>query len=121
MIRAPALAAVLFVAVSCGGAEAVEPATVRMLDNRFDPIDITVEVGQSVTFVGAGRNPHNAVASDGSWSTETVFGSLEQFDGEEAALTFDAPGVYPYFCTLHGNAEGAGMAGTLTVMEASAP
>lgn len=111
----------LLMVVSCGGGEAEATTTVLMLDNRFDPVDITVEAGQSVTFVGAGRNPHNAVASDGSWSTETVFGSLEQFDGEEAVLIFDEPGVYPYFCTLHGNAEGDGMAGTLTVMEATAP
>lgn len=101
---------------SCGGS-GDQPATVEMLDNRFAPVDLTVTTGESVRFVGAGRNPHNAVASDGSWSTADVFGSLEQLHGDEAVITFDEPGTYVYFCTLHGNADGDGMAGTLTVVE----
>lgn len=100
---------------SCGGSQAV---VVEMLDNRFSPVEVTVPAGDEVSFVGAGRNPHNAVAADGSWSTESVFGSLEQFDGDAADLTFDTPGTYPFFCTFHGNAEGEGMAGTLTVVPA---
>lgn len=55
------------------------------------------------------------VAADGSWSTETVFGSLEQYDGDEATLTFDEPGEYVFYCTFHGNPRGGGMAGTLIV------
>jgi plastocyanin len=68
-----------------------------------------------VTFVGAGRNPHNAVAADESWSTEDVFGSLEQLEGDEATLTYETPGEYVFFCTFHGNAQGDGMAGSLIV------
>ena len=86
-----------------------------MFDNRYQFTEVNVPVGGTVTFVGAGRNPHNAVAADGSWSTEDVFGSLEQFEGEEAMLTFDEAGEYVFFCTFHGNAEGDGMAGTLIV------
>jgi plastocyanin len=91
---------------------------VRMLDNRYNPSDITIPVGGSVTFVGAGRNAHNAVATDGSWSTEEAFGGLEMHDGDEATITFDKPGTYTFFCTFHGNAQGQGMAGTLTVVPA---
>lgn len=88
---------------------------VEMYDNRFQYTEIKIPVGGSVNWVGAGRNPHNAVAADGSWSTENVFGSLEQLEGDEATLTYDEPGEYTFFCTFHGNAEGAGMAGTLIV------
>ena len=63
----------------------------------------------------AGANPHNAVEADGLWSTETVFGSLDQFEGDEAVLTYDEAGEYVFFCTYHGNSGGAGMAGTLIV------
>ncbi|MDH3463553.1 MAG: plastocyanin/azurin family copper-binding protein, partial [Acidimicrobiia bacterium] len=59
--------------------------------------------------------PHNAVAADDSWSTEDAFGSLEQLEGDSAILTFDEPGTYTFFCTLHGNAEGSGMAAALVV------
>ncbi|MEX1125074.1 MAG: plastocyanin, partial [Acidimicrobiia bacterium] len=65
---------------ACGGANATtviegEDVTVQMFDNRYEYNEIHIPPGGSVTFVGAGRNPHNAVASDESWSTEDVFGT----------------------------------------------
>lgn len=106
--------------VSCGGSDegasiTADDVVVDMFDNRFEYTEIQIPVGGTVNFVGAGRNPHNAVSADGSWSTEDIFGSLEQLEGDEAVLTFDTAGEYVFFCTLHGNAEGAGMAGTLIV------
>lgn len=106
--------------VSCGGANATEVlegenVTLNMFDNRFEFNEVHIPVGGSVDFHGAGRNPHNAVAADGSWSTQDVFGSLEQYEGDSAVITFDVPGTYQFFCTFHGNAQGAGMAGTLIV------
>lgn len=86
-----------------------------MYDNRYQYNEIRIPVGGSVTWLGAGANPHNAVAADESWSTESVFGSLEQLEGDAAVLTYDQPGEYVFFCTLHGNAQGAGMAGVLIV------
>lgn len=118
-----ALGAVLLV-VACGGDDGTDGTTmegqdvaVEMYDNRFQYTEIKIPVGGSVTWVGAGRNPHNAMAADESWSTETVFGSLEQLEGDEARLVYDEPGAYVFFCTFHGNAQGAGMAGTLIVGE----
>ena len=106
--------------VSCGGSEGGDSiegddVVVEMYDNRFQYTEIGIPVGGSVTFVGAGRNPHNAMAAGEEWSTERVFGSLEQFEGDEALLTFDEEGTYTFFCTFHGSAEGDGMAGVLTV------
>jgi len=111
----------LLVVVACGGGDdggevvSGDDVVVDMFDNRYEFTEVNVTLGGTVTFVGAGRNPHNAVAADGSWSTEDVFGSLEQHEGEEAVLTFDEEGEYVFFCTFHGNAEGDGMAGTLVV------
>ena len=110
-------------ALACGGVEeANDPRQVRveMLDNTFSVREIRVPVGAEVTFVGAGRNPHNAVAADGSWSTESIFGSLEQMEGDAATVRFDQPGEYAFFCTFHGNAEGSGMAGRLVVGDPAA-
>lgn len=89
--------------------------TVEMYDNRFQYTEVRIPVGGSVNWLGAGQNPHNAVAADGSWSTQDVFGSLEQFEGDPAVLTYNEPGEYLFFCTFHGNAEGDGMAGVLIV------
>jgi plastocyanin len=100
---------------ACAESQATGDAVVEMLDNSFGPAEVHVPVGGTVTFVGAGRNPHNAVASDGSWSTEDSFGSLNQLDGDAAAVTFDQPGQYEFFCTFHGTAYGSGMAGKVIV------
>lgn len=102
-------------AAACSGEP--EGVVVEMFDNRYSPAELTIEAGTEVVFRGAGRNPHNAVASDGSWSTETVFGSLDQYEGDDAVLRFETPGSYDFFCTYHGTAEGQGMAGTITVEE----
>ncbi len=110
----------LLLMVACADSSASDSiegrdVVVAMYDNRFEYTEIRISVGGSVTWRGAGRNPHNAVEANGRWSTETVFGSLDQFEGDEAALTYDEPGEYVFFCTYHGNAQGAGMAGTLIV------
>ena len=114
------MAALALVVAACSGAAAHtvvtgEDVSVLMYDDQFQYTEIRIPVGGSVDWIGAGRNPHNAVAVDGSWSTETVFGGLEQYEGEAARLTYDQPGEYVFFCTFHGNAEGEGMAGVLVV------
>ena len=60
-------------------------------------------------------NPHNAVDANGAWSTEDVFGSLEQLEGDSALITYEQVGVYTFFCTFHGSKDGVGMAGKLVV------
>jgi plastocyanin len=116
---AAVLALVLLAACSGGDSPVVEgqDVVVHMYDNRFEFTEVRIPVGGTVTWQGAGRNPHNAVSSDGSWSTEDEFGSLEMLDGDAAALTYDTAGTYAFYCTIHGNADGDGMAGTLVVGE----
>lgn len=119
-----ALPAALLLIAACGGPDGDgaggSDVTVKMFDNRFEFTDVQIPVGGSVTFVGAGRAPHNAVAGDGSWSTESAFGTLNQLEGEAATLSFDVPGVYEFFCTFHGSIEAGGMVGTLTVGDPAA-
>jgi plastocyanin len=121
-ILAPVVAGVLVIAACSGGDGGGESiagtdVVVDMYDNRFEYTEIEIPVGGTVTWVGAGANPHNAVDANEEWSTETVFGSLDQLEGDEATLTYNTAGTYVFFCTYHGNAEGNGMAGTLIVTE----
>lgn len=119
------LAGMMLLIAACGGSDGGgdgesiegEDVTVEMYDNRYQYTEIRVPVGGSVTFVGAGQNPHNAVEANGDWSTEDVFGSLDQREGDEALVNFDEAGEYVFFCTYHGSSEGDGMAGTLIVGE----
>lgn len=117
-----AVAGALFLG-ACGGSDGEgdsiegQEVVVHMYDNRFQFTEIRVPVGGTVNWVGAGANPHNAVEANDLWSTADVFGSLDQYEGDEAVLTYDQPGRYTFYCTYHGNAEGDGMAGTLIVGE----
>lgn len=74
-----------------------------VVDNDFEPGDLEVAVGDTVTWVWDGRAPHNVVGEG--------FDSGVQSDGT-FEHTFEEPGTYSYECTLHG-----GMTGEVTVVD----
>jgi plastocyanin len=104
----------LAAALACGGGDRHGGNFVNMYDNAFNAAVVRVPVGVRVKWMNVGKNRHNAVAVDGSWST----GSAKSADiapGAEQDLTFDRPGVYRYYCTYHGTKDGKGMAGVVVV------
>jgi plastocyanin len=82
--------------------------TVRMEDNFFDPANITVEPGTTVTWVQSGNNGHTTTSYDGLWDS----GMIEGGSGGTFSFTFEEPGTYDYFCIPH---ESLGMIGSVTV------
>ncbi|MCP5057661.1 MAG: plastocyanin [bacterium] len=113
---------VVFCVLACGSSEeptvAVQDpvsARVDMYDNTFYPRVVRIPVGESVRWVNVGRNPHNAVADDWSWSTEADYGDLTMPAESEASVEFQEAGVFPYFCTFHGAPGGIAMAGVVVV------
>ncbi len=106
-------AAVLLVLGACANGSNAD-LVVEMYDNRFDQPVYQIDVGDTVEFVNVGRAPHNAIAFDGSWTTETSFGALAMNDGDSTTITFDVPGTYDYFCSFH-TVDGIGMTATLIV------
>lgn len=118
---APFLLALLAALAGCQVPHEAEPASslrVSMYDNVFDPPVARVPRRGRVTWINTGRNPHNAVADDASWSTEQEYGNLVMPAGASASVGFDRDGVYPYFCTFHGAPGGIGMAGVVVVGDA---
>jgi plastocyanin len=85
-----------------------QEVTVRMEDNFFDPANITVEPGTTVTWVQSGNNPHTTTSYDGLWDS----GMIEGGSGGTFSFTFEEPGTYDYFCIPH---EQLGMIGSVTV------
>ena len=107
------------VLTGCGETEAspalVEGVTVDVVarDNVFEPEEIQVAAGTKVHFVNDGRNDHNVIPVDGSRAAVRV--DTQYFEpGDEATRHLTHPGVYAYYCTIHGTAT-AGMTGTVTV------
>lgn len=101
--------------VACAGEDDPGASFVDMKDNFFGREITRVPAGQPVLFKNDGTSPHNAVAADGSWSTEDVAGKLPIDPAELVEVTVDEPGVYEYYCTFHGTEEGDGMAAVLVV------
>ena len=85
-----------------------QEVTVRMEDNFFDPANITVEPGTTVTWVQSGNNPHTTTSYDGLWDS----GMIEGGSGGTFSFTFEEPGTFDYFCIPH---EQLGMIGSVTV------
>jgi plastocyanin len=85
--------------------------TVPTLDNIFRPEAIQVAPGTTVTWRNDGRNEHDVLPVEGDeWGIE-----VEGFQpGDTYSHTFDEPGVYEYYCSIHGTTT-AGMIGTLVV------
>jgi plastocyanin len=66
------------------------------IDNfSFGPQAITVAAGTKITWTNRDDIPHTVV------STEGVFKSKVLDTDESFSFTFDKPGTYPYFCSVH--------------------
>jgi alcohol dehydrogenase (cytochrome c) len=59
------------------------------------PARIRVKAGTAVTFTNNGKQPHQASAQDGSWTT----GEIQP--GQSAKVTFAKPGSWTYQCKDH--------------------
>ena len=66
------------------------------IDNfSFAPESLTVPAGTKVTWVNADDIPHTVVADDKTFKSKVL-------DTDEAfAFSFDKPGTYTYFCSVH--------------------
>jgi plastocyanin len=97
-------------------AEAGEPpsgATVQVLpSNTFDPANVTIAPGESVTWVWAeGSGLHNVLPDDQEPASS---GALAE-GPKTYTYTFNSPGTYRYYCLAHGSRGGVGMSGTVVV------
>jgi plastocyanin len=109
-LRIAAVVAATLVLAACGGdsdsagdddpAAGVDGPTVILRDIAFQPDTISVPAGGTVTWVfDDGGIPHNVVAADDSFESETK-------DSGRFTHTFDDVGTFPYVCTIHPNMKG---------------
>ncbi len=79
--------------------------TVGMKGIAFIPEEITVQVGQKITWTNNEDVPHNVIAEEGADFQSETFGKDGTF-----SFTPEAAGTIKYVCTIH-----PGMDGTITV------
>jgi plastocyanin len=87
-------------------AESTTPApnsttTVDIRDHAFNPAQLNVAPGTTVTFVNNDTEPHTATADNGLFDT----GVLEP--GSSFDVFFDGSGTVPYHCELHPHMQGS--------------
>ena len=85
------------------GGETVEVAIVNY---TFEPMELTIKVGTTVTWENKDAVPHTVTADNGAFDS----GRMNQ--GDKFSFTFNEPGTYTYICDIHPY-----MKGTITVTE----
>lgn len=106
----------LTVAGCTGGSDpTVEDTTdVAMTDDQFDPRNIDVETGATVTWTNADEGEHTVTSASDNWDKDA-----EVAAGDEAIHTFDEDGVYDAYCRFHGDADLSGMSMKVGVGDAA--
>lgn len=113
--RILAALALLFAAVFAGSVAYASPqaqsetVTVEAADgNVFVPAEITISVGDTVTWENTDDVSHTSTSDDGVWQSGNIA------PGESYSYTFDEAGTFGYFCEYH-----QGMVGAVVVEEAA--
>jgi plastocyanin len=83
--------------------------TVEARNINFEPADIEVAVGTTVTWVNADIVNHT-VTSGPAGDPDGMFDESLDSGGDDATVTFDEAGTFDYYCDLHRS-----MVGTVTV------
>ena len=91
-LAAAALAALLLAA---SHVIAARPPAVDIKDFKYGPPELTVRVGERVTWTNHDEEPHTVTSAAGDF-TSTGLSHEETF-----SRTFTRPGRYAYFCALH--------------------
>lgn len=71
------------------------PVEVKIDNFNFMPGDLTVAAGTTVTWVNHDDVPHTVRTMDGAIKSK----ALDTDD--KFSMTFDKPGTYEYFCSIH--------------------
>ena len=77
---------------------------VEIVDFAFEPADLTVKVGDTVTWTNTGDAPHTVKWDDDEPESEQLQ------NGATYERTFDSAGTFAYACGIH-----SAMTGTITV------
>jgi plastocyanin len=84
---------------------------IAIVDNAFQPANLTITEGDSVRWFNQGSAQHTATSGVGC-SGDGIWNSGILNHSQDFIFVFSAAGTYPYFCILHC---GVGMTGSITV------
>jgi len=107
------LAAIALVVSACGEEKITTSSTsgsapttaekssvINISGNKFNPAELTVDVGTTVTWSNGDSATHTVTAPSGA------FNSGDMKSGQNFGYTFNEPGTYEYGCTIHPSMKG---------------
>jgi len=127
-VATAAVLSVLLTTAACGGSsssgarstsKAKADASVNTALRAFDPKEVRIKAGQTVSWVGGDNITHVLVegtydvGADGLRTKETddkAFSLRLTKKGQQVSHTYDKAGTFTYFCSIH-----KGMNGTVVV------
>jgi plastocyanin len=95
----------LAVLLTASAARAAD-VTINVVDNSFSPRNVTIQAGDTVTWINSNQGLHNVASTDASFRSGNPSGNWT------FSHTFPAAGSFQYVCEVH---EAMGMTGTVTV------
>jgi plastocyanin len=109
-----------------GGAAGGGGRSVSILHHQFDPRELTVSVGDEVTWTHRdGEQVHSVTADDGSFDSNPLCSAGNpkecMSDHDTFKHTFGAEGRFPYFSKTWGGPGGQGASGVIIVVTAPPP
>jgi plastocyanin len=84
-------------------AQAADTATVTIESFQFQPKEVTIKQGGTITFINKDAAPHTVSPAKDSNFTGT--GRL--LKNESKVVTFSKEGIYNYFCDFHPSMKGS--------------
>ncbi len=87
--------AVLILSAIAAPVLAADGAVVAISNFTFNPPEIKIHLGDSLTFRNDDDIPHQVIASDGSFKSKALD------TGDTSVFTFKTAGEFGYFCGLH--------------------
>lgn len=118
---ATSLTIALLTVVSTGGEAATHQISVQEAIPHFDPLNITIEVGDTVQWVWADKHQHSVTSGRGETNTpDGIFNSGSQKPGYKFSFTFQNVGTFRYFCDVHNHLNTGGTWPDVTVVAPNA-
>jgi len=87
---------------------------IELNEASFSPAELTINVGDTIYWQSMGYYNHNVVADDSSF----YIGDLSSGNWL-GMLVLETPGIFQYYCSIHGGPGGVGMSGVITVENAT--
>ncbi|MEF8785087.1 MAG: cupredoxin domain-containing protein [Haloarculaceae archaeon] len=81
-----------------------QTTSVTMTENQFDPRNIHVDTGATVTWTNEDSSAHTVTSGSDNWRKNT-----EVAADDETTHTFEQDGVYDAYCQFHGSDDLSGM------------